>query len=83
MCSVGTCIVDILILDKHRYAFCQLKNSGRLLIVISKENTPSVIGVFGWKCIVDIFSFNTPCQSVNRPSPGDYKLQNPIEHTFH
>ena len=40
--------VDVLILDKHRYAFCQLKNSGRLFIVKPQANTPSVIGVFGW-----------------------------------
>ena len=29
-----------------------------------------------------VFSFDTRCQSVNGPTPGDYKLQNPIEHTF-
>ena len=48
VCSVGTCIVDILILDKHRHAFCQLKNSRRLFIVNPQANTPSVIRVFGW-----------------------------------
>ena len=48
MCLVGTCIVDVLILDKHRPAFCQLKNSGRLFIVKPKANMPSVIGVFDW-----------------------------------
>ena len=37
--------------------------------------------MFGWQCIVDIFSFNT-CQSVNGPTPGDLKLQNPIEHAI-
>ena len=40
--------VDVLILDKRRYAFCQLKNSGRLFIVKSLANTPSVTDVFGW-----------------------------------
>ena len=29
-----------------------------------------------------VFSFDTHCQSVNGPTPGDYKLQNPIEHAF-
>ena len=29
-----------------------------------------------------VFSFDTRCQSVNGPTPGDYKLQNPIEHVF-
>ena len=30
-----------------------------------------------------IFSFDsTRCQSVNGPTPGDYKLQIPIEHAF-
>ena len=48
MCSVGTPIVDVLIVDKQRHVFCQLKNSGRLFIVKPKANTPSVIDVFGW-----------------------------------
>ena len=48
VCSVGTCIADVLILDKHRYAFCHLENSGRLFIVKPRANTPSMIGVFGW-----------------------------------
>ena len=39
------------------------------------------MGMFGWQCIVDIFSFNT-YQSMNGPTLGDYKLQNPIEHTI-
>ena len=39
--------VDVLILDKHCYAFCHLENSD-LFIVKPKANTPSVIGVFGW-----------------------------------
>ena len=43
MCLVGTRIVDVLILRKHRHAFCQLKNSRRLFIVKSKVNTPSVV----------------------------------------
>ena len=38
--------VDVLILDKHRHAFCHLENS------------------------------------VCEPTPGDYKLRNPIEHAF-
>ena len=37
---------DVLILDEHRHAFCQLKNSGRLFIIKSKANTPSVIDEF-------------------------------------
>ena len=40
--------VDVLILDKHRYAFCHLKKSGTLFIVKLKANTPSVICAFGW-----------------------------------
>ena len=48
LCSVGTCIVDVLVLYKHCYAFCHLKKSGRLFIVKPKANTPSVIRVFGW-----------------------------------
>ena len=47
LCSVATCIVDILILDKH-YAFCHLENFGRLLIVKPRVNMPSMIGVFVW-----------------------------------
>ena len=31
---------------------------------------------------VFVFSFDARCQSVNEPTPGDYKLQNPIEHVF-
>ena len=31
---------------------------------------------------VFVFSFDIRCQSVNGPTPGDYKLQNPIEHAF-
>ena len=34
MCSFWYMHVDVLILDKRRYAFCQLKNSGRLFIII-------------------------------------------------
>ena len=52
VCSVGTCIVDVLILNKHRHTFCQLKNSRRLFVVKLKANTPSVVSVFGWQCIV-------------------------------
>ena len=48
LCSVGTCIVDALILDKHCCEFCQLENCRRLFIVKPKENTPSMIGVFAW-----------------------------------
>ena len=48
MCSFGTCIVDVLLLDKHHHAFCQLKNSGSLFIVKRKANTYSLIGMFGW-----------------------------------
>ena len=29
-----------------------------------------------------LVSFDTRCQSLNGPTPGDYKFQNPIEHTF-
>ena len=47
MCLVGTPIV-VLILDVHRHAFYQLKNSGKLFIVKIKANTPSVIDEFGW-----------------------------------
>ena len=65
LCSVGTCIVDVLVLYEYCYAFCHLKKSGRLFIVKPKANTPSVIRVFGWECIVDVFSFDTRCQSVN------------------
>ena len=57
LCSVGTCIVNVLILDLHRPAFCQLKNYGRLFIVKPQENMPSVTRVFDWQCIVDVFSF--------------------------
>ena len=55
--------VDILILDKHCYAFCQLKNSGRLFTVKPQANTPSMMRVFSGLCIVDVFSIDT-CQSV-------------------
>ena len=48
VCLVGTPIVDVLILNEHRHAFCQMKNSGRLFIVKPKANTPSVVDVFGW-----------------------------------
>ena len=48
LCSFATCIVDVLILDKHCYAFCHLENSGRLFIVKPRANTLSIIGVFGW-----------------------------------
>ena len=48
MSSVGKCIADVLILDKYRHAFCQLRNSWRSFIVKPKVNTSSVIGVFGW-----------------------------------
>ena len=45
---------------------------------------------FSCKCVwlvmhclfVFVFSFDIRCQSVNGPTPGDYKLQNPIEHAF-
>ena len=47
-CSVWYMHVDVLIVDKHHYAFCQLKNYGRLFIVKPQANMPSVIGVFGW-----------------------------------
>ena len=46
MSSIGTCIADVLLLDKYRHAID--KNSGRLFIVKPKVNTPSVRGVFGW-----------------------------------
>ena len=46
--SVGTCIAGVLILDKYRHAFCELRNSRRLFIVKPKVSTPSVICVFGW-----------------------------------
>ena len=41
LCSVATCIVDVFTLDKHRYGFCHLENSRRLLIVKPRVNTPS------------------------------------------
>ena len=33
-------------------------------------------------CLFVVFSFDTRYQSVNGPTLGDYKLQNPIEHAF-
>ena len=80
--SVGTCIVDVLILDKHCNAFCLLKNSGRLFIVKPKANMPSVDRQVMHYLFVFVFSFDTRCQAVNGPTPGDYKLQNPIEQAF-
>ena len=75
---VGTCIVDVLNLNK------QLKNSEIICCKTQSEHA------FSCKCVwlvmhclfVFVFSFDTLCQSVNGPTPGAYKLQNLIEHAF-
>ena len=62
VCLVCTCIVDVLILDKHCYAFCQLKNSGRIFIVKPKANTFFIFFVYFFTIMFTYMFCIHPCR---------------------
>ena len=80
VCLVGTCIVDVLILDKRTCILSIEKFWEIIYCKTQSEHAYSDRCV--WLAMHYFFSFNTCCRSVNGPTLGDYKLQNPIEPIF-